>query len=62
MGLQKSLNMMQPNITLTLSGYDNKADGSYVGYTISCSVKENSGKKVFKNQYEVVGKTPVTVF
>ena len=41
---------------LTLSGYDNKADGSYVGYTISCSVKENSGKKVFKNQYEVTGK------
>ena len=42
--------------TLTVSGYDNKADGSYVGYTISCSVKENSGKKVFKNQYEVAGK------
>ena len=41
---------------LTLSGYDNKADGSYVDYTISCTVKENSGKKVFKNQYEVTGK------
>ena len=42
--------------TLTVSGYDNKADGSYVDYTISCTVKENSGKKVFKNQYEVTGK------
>ena len=42
--------------TLTVSGYDNKADGSYVDYTISCTVKENSGKKVFKNQYEVAGK------
>ena len=42
--------------TLTVSGYDNKADGSYVEYTIPCTVKENSGKKVFKNQYEVTGK------
>ena len=42
--------------TLTVSGYDNKADGSYVDYTVSCTVKENSGKKVFKNQYEVAGK------
>ena len=41
---------------LTVSGYDNKADGSYVEYTIPCTVKENSGKKVFKNQYEVTGK------
>ena len=41
---------------LTVSGYDNKADGSYVDYTISCTVKENSGKKVLKNQYEVTGK------
>lgn len=42
--------------TLTLSGFDNKANGSYVEYTISCSVKENSGKKEFINQHEVAGK------
>ena len=55
-GTAKELKYDAAKHTLTLSGYDNKADGSYVGYTISCSVKENSGKKVFKNQYEVVGK------
>ena len=55
-GTDKELKYDGAKHTLTLSGYDNKADGSYVGYTISCSVKENSGKKVFKNQYEVVGK------
>ena len=55
-GTAKELKYDAAKHTLTLSGYDNKADGSYVGYTISCSVKENSGKKVFKNQYEVTGK------
>ena len=55
-GTAKELKYDAAKHTLTLSGYDNKTDGSYVGYTISCSVKENSGKKVFKNQYEVVGK------
>ena len=55
-GTAKELKYDAAKHTLTLSGYDNKADGSYVGYTISCTVKENSGKKVFKNQYEVVGK------
>ena len=55
-GTAKELKYDAAKHTLTLSGYDNKADDSYVGYTISCSVKENSGKKVFKNQYEVVGK------
>ena len=55
-GTAKELKYDAAKHTLTLSGYDNKADGSYVGYTISYSVKENSGKKVFKNQYEVVGK------
>jgi len=55
-GTDKELKYDAAKHTLTLSGYDNKTDGSYVGYTISCSVKENSGKKVFKNQYEVVGK------
>ena len=55
-GTDKELKYDAAKHTLTLSGYDNKADGSYVGYTISCSVKENSGKKVFKNQYEVAGK------
>lgn len=47
-GTAKELKYDAAKHTLTLSGYDNKADGSYVGYTISCSVKENSGKKVFK--------------
>ena len=42
--------------TLTLSGFDNKANGSYVEYTIKCVVKENSGKKDFINQHEVTGK------
>ena len=55
-GTAKELKYDAAKHALTLSGYDNKADGSYVGYTISCSVKENSGKKVFKNQYEVTGK------
>ncbi len=55
-GTAKELKYDAAKHTLTLSGYDNKVDDSYVGYTISCSVKENSGKKVFKNQYEVVGK------
>ena len=55
-GTAKELKYDTAKHALTLSGYDNKADGSYVGYTISCSVKENSGKKVFKNQYEVTGK------
>ena len=55
-GTAKELKYDAAKHTLTLSGYDNKTDDSYVGYTISCSVKENSGKKVFKNQYEVVGK------
>ena len=55
-GTDKELKYDAAKHTLTLSGYDNKADGSYVDYTISCTVKENSGKKVFKNQYEVAGK------
>ena len=55
-GTAKELKYDAAKHALTLSGYDNKADGSYVGYTISCSAKENSGKKVFKNQYEVTGK------
>ena len=55
-GTAKELKYDAAKHTLTLSGYDNKADGSYVDYTISCTVKENSGKKVFKNQYEVAGK------
>ena len=55
-GTDKELKYDAAKHALTLSGYDNKADGSYVGYTISCTVKENSGKKVFKNQYEVTGK------
>ena len=42
--------------TLTLSGFDNKADGSYVKYSIPCTVPENSGKKLFTNQHEVTGK------
>ena len=42
--------------TLTLSGFDNKADGSYVKYSIPCTVTENSGKKVLVNQQEVIGK------
>ena len=55
-GTDKELKYDAAKHTLTLSGYDNKADGSYVDYTISCTVKENAGKKVFKNQYEVAGK------
>ena len=55
-GTDKELKYDAAKHTLTLSGYDNKTDGSYVDYTISCTVKENSGKKVFKNQYEVAGK------
>ena len=55
-GTAKELKYDAAKHTLTLSGYDNKADGSYVDYMISCTVKENSGKKVFKNQYEVAGK------
>ena len=55
-GTDKEVQYNAANHTLTLSGYDNKADGSYVKYSIPCTVPENSGKKLFTNQHEVTGK------
>lgn len=42
--------------TLTLTGIDNRASGSYVEYTIPCTVAANSGKKTFENSYALTGK------
>ena len=55
-GTDKNISYDAAKHTLTLSGYDNKADGSYVKYSIPCTVPENSGKKLFTNQHEVTGK------
>ena len=55
-GTDKELKYDAANHTLTLSGNDNKANGSYVKYSIPCTVTENSGKKVLVNQHEVAGK------
>ena len=55
-GTDKEVQYNAANHTLTLSGYDNNADGSYVKYSIPCTVTENSGKKVLVNQHEVAGK------
>ncbi len=45
-GTDKEVQYNAANHTLTLSGNDNKANGSYVKYSIPCTVTENSGKKV----------------
>ncbi len=42
--------------TLTLTGINNQANGSYVEYNIPCTVTENSGKKEFENSFELTGK------
>ena len=55
-GTDKEVQYNAANHTLTLSGNDNKANGSYVKYSIPCTVTENSGKKVLVNQHEVAGK------
>ena len=55
-GTDKEVQYDAAKHTLTLSGYDNKANGSYVKYSIPCTAPENSGKKVFANQHEVTGK------
>ena len=55
-GTDKEVQYDAAKHTLTLSGYDNKANGSYVKYSISCTVPENSGKKLFTSQHEVTGK------
>ena len=55
-GTDKNISYNAAKHTLTLSGYDNKANGSYVKYSIPCTAPENSGKKVFANQHEVTGK------
>mgnify|MGYP000356069359 CR=1 FL=1 len=55
-GTDKNISYDAVKHTLTLSGYDNKANGSYVKYSISCTVPENSGKKLFTNQHEITGK------
>mgnify|MGYP007026679465 CR=1 FL=1 len=55
-GTDKNISYNAANHTLTLSGNDNKANGSYVKYSIPCTVTENSGKKVLVNQHEVAGK------
>ena len=55
-GTDKKVQYNAANHTLTLSGNDNKANGSYVKYSIPCTVTENSGKKVLVNQHEVAGK------
>jgi hypothetical protein len=55
-GTDKNISYNAAKHTLTLSGYDNKANGSYVKYSISCTAPENSGKKLFTNQHEITGK------
>ena len=55
-GTDKNISYNAAKHTLTLSGYDNKANGSYVKYSISCTSPENSGKKLFTNQHEITGK------
>ncbi|MFR2326446.1 MAG: hypothetical protein ACLS65_12515, partial [Roseburia intestinalis] len=55
-GTDKNISYDAAKHTLTLSGYDNNADGSYVKYSISCTSPENSGKKLFTNQHEITGK------
>ncbi|WP_461899431.1 InlB B-repeat-containing protein [Roseburia intestinalis] len=55
-GTDKEVQYDAAKHTLTLSGYDNKANGSYVKYSISCTAPENSGKKLFTNQHEITGK------
>ena len=55
-GTDKNISYNAAKHTLTLSGYDNKANGSYVKYSIPCTVPENSGKKLFTNQHEITGK------
>ena len=55
-GTDKEVQYDAAKHTLTLSGYDNKANGSYVQYSIPCTAPENSGKKLFTNQHEITGK------
>ena len=55
-GTDKNISYNAAKHTLTLSGYDNNADGSYVKYSIPCTAPENSGKKLFTNQHEITGK------